>query len=548
MGDIVSDFDGIVIGGGHNGLTCAAYLALAGARIAVVERSPKVGGGTSTSELTAPGFHSNVCANYFHGIDASPILDDLELSSRGFDIEVPEVQQAFLYSDGRAIVVHTEAERTAASIGRFSARDADEFLTRSARYQALRPLLVASAYNAPRDVPALAATATSQGLIPADTLEELNALSARRPYEVIDEAFEAEQLRVLLKKQIHVIQGTNAPGFGGIFPPMLANLSRTCMPRGGSGLFADTLAGIVAEHGGEVLVDHHVSRIVVDQGRAIGVEVVADGGEPSLIEASDFVVSAVDFPQIVQLAGGEHFPAEVRAKAEDWDWFSGHSLVTLHLALNEPPAYTAMDFDQDVDRAFNISFGADDSAGIEESMRQLDDGQFPTIMAGNGACNSKIDPSYAPEGKHVAFWWPFASYSVDGDPANWQKRRGEYEAKVTDYWRRYAPNLDDSNIIASYLRTPFDVAEENLSMRFGSVRMGPYTSTQIGESRPHPDLADYRVPTIAGLYHCGSSSPNGGGVNGAPGYSAAGVIADDVGLDRWWPRMTVERARALTHR
>jgi phytoene dehydrogenase-like protein len=544
----MADFDGVVIGGGHNGLTCAAYLARAGARVAVIERSGSVGGGTSTRELTAPGFLSNSCANYFHGIDASPVLQDLELSSHGFDIALPEVQQAFLYSDDRALVVHTEAERTAESIGRFSSRDAAEFLARSQRYQTMRPLLVANAYNSPRDAAAIAASATSEGLIPADILEELGALGSQRPYDAIDAAFETEQLRVLLKKQIHVIQGTNAPGFGGIFPAMLANLSRTCMPLGGSGRFADALARIVTDNGGEILIGHHVSKVVVDQGRAVGVEVATDGGEPTSIEVNDFVVSAVDFPQIVQLAGGEHFPDEVRAKADDWDWISGHSLVTIHLALNEPPAYTSAEFDPDVARAWNIAFGVDDTAELEASMRQLDAGQFPTIMAGNGACNSKLDPSYAPEGKHVAFWWPFASYSVDGDPKNWNTRREEYAEKVLDYWRRYAPNLDDDNIIASYLRTPVDVAEDHLNMRFGSVRMGPYTSGQIGESRPHPDLADYRVPTIAGLYHCGSSSPNGGGVNGAPAYSAAGIIADDVGLDRWWPRMTVERARALTRR
>jgi phytoene dehydrogenase-like protein len=82
-------------------------------------------------------------------------------------------------------------------------------------------------------------------------------------------------------------------------------------------------------------------------------------------------------------------------------------------------------------------------------------------------------------------------------------------------------------------------------MRFGSARMGGYTAEQFGITRPHPDMADYRVPWVDGLYHCASTSPNGGGVNCAPGYNAAGIIAEDLGMDRWWPRMTLAYAAEL---
>jgi phytoene dehydrogenase-like protein len=537
----MAEYDGIVIGAGHNGLTCAAYLARAGARVAVLERGDHIGGGTDTSELTAPGFQHNTCANYFHGFDASPVYRDLELGDYGFDFVVPQVQQAYLFSDDRALVIHDEVERTAASVGRFSSRDAGSFRELHARYEAMRGLLVASLYSPPRDVPALAAAAISEGLLRADVAEELNTLRSLRPYDAIDGAFEDEHVRILFKKLIHVIQGTNAPGFGGIFPAMFANLRRTCMAVGGSRSFPEALAAVVKAHGGDVLTNRHVSGIVGEDGRASGV--LLDGDD--FLEAELFVLSAIDFPQMVNVVGPEHFPEEVRAKAQGWNWTGGHSLVTLHLALNEPPLYNATDFDEDVARAYNISFGVDDTDGLRLAFEEIEAGAFPTRLVGNGACNSLFDPSYAPPGKHVAFWWPFASYSVDGDPGNWESRREEYLRSILDYWRRYAANLNDDNIVAADLWTPLDIARQNLSMRYASVRMGPYTADQIGENRPHPDLADYRVPSVEGLYHCGSTSPNGGGVNGAPGYSAAGVIVDDMGLERWWPTMSVALAQSL---
>jgi phytoene dehydrogenase-like protein len=543
----MAEFDGIVIGGGHNGLTCAAYLARAGARVAVLEHGPAIGGGTVTRELTGPGYMNNSCANYFIGFDASPITSDLELADHGFEYLVPEVQQAFLFSDERALVVHDEIDRTAEALGRFSSRDATEFRRRFERYEALRPLMVASMFSPPREVPSLAASAVADGLVPADVVEELGALRGLRPYDAIDEAFESEPIRVLLKKLIHVIQGTNAPGFGGIFPAMLVNLRRMCLPVGGSARLPEALASVVRANGGEVLTGTHVSRVVVEHGRAIGVE-IEDGAERRALDADEFVVCAIDFPQMVGMLPGEMVPADVRSKADGWDWTGGQSLVTLHLALEEPPAYHATAYDPDVARAYNVSFGVDDSAGIVEAMRQLESGEFPELLVGNGACNSLFDPSYAPDGKHTAFWWPFASFAVDGDPSNWEARRDEYAERILDYWRRYAGNLTDENLVATALWTPYDVTQNNLSMQHGSVRMGPYTADQIGENRPHPDLADFRVPTVTGLYHCGSTSPNGGGVNGAPGYGAAGVIADDAGFDRWWPQMTVYRARELTSR
>jgi phytoene dehydrogenase-like protein len=159
--------------------------------------------------------------------------------------------------------------------------------------------------------------------------------------------------------------------------------------------------------------------------------------------------------------------------------------------------------------------------------------KFPKVLMGNGACNSQFDPGYAPAGKHVAFWWPFAPYSVDGGPQEWERNRAGYTQRVLDYWRIY----EGDNLLGTHLFTPLDVEKLNANMRQGAVRVGAYIPNQLGINRPHPLMPGSRTP-VEGLYLCGSSSGNGGGINGAAGYIAANAIAEDLKLKRPWTPVT----------
>jgi phytoene dehydrogenase-like protein len=535
------DADVIVIGGGHNGLTCAAYLSKSGLRVTVLEKESEVGGGTGTRELTLPGFRHNSCANYFHGFELYPVARDLELHRYGFEYLTPDVQQAYLFVSGRAVVIHRDLEATKASIARFSSRDAQTWQSLTERFHPALPLFIASQFTPPAEGSSLAASALAQGMVRSALAEELAGLSKMKPYDAVDTYFEDEHIRVLFKKLIHVVQATNSPGVASMLPAFFLNLTRNSLAKGGSQNFPDALAKIVVANGGTILPDSGVRQVLVDSGRAFGVEL--DGGET--IVASEAIVSAVDFTQLVEMLDSSHVPAPVKAKADDWDWNSGGSLATLHLALRNAPDYRASEYDPDVARAYNLSFGADDSAQLGESMGDVIEGRFPRLPVGNGACNTLHDPSYTEGDGHVAFWWPFAPYAVDGSPSNWDTRREEYQDLLLQSWRSLAPNLDDDNVLGVYLRTPLDVSRGNAAMRNGAVRMGPYTPAQSGANRPHPDLADYRFPGLAGLYHASGTSPNGGGVSGAAGYCAAGVIADDLMVDRWWPRMTLSYATEL---
>jgi phytoene dehydrogenase-like protein len=158
--------------------------------------------------------------------------------------------------------------------------------------------------------------------------------------------------------------------------------------------------------------------------------------------------------------------------------------------------------------------------------------KFPDHPIGNGACNSLFDPTYAPAGKHVAFWWPFAPYSLPDGPEAWDRRKKEYTERLLEVWREYAPNLTQANVLGASLFTPLDIERRNVNMVKGAVRMGAYIPSQLGINRPHPLMADSRSP-IQGLYLCGSSN-HGGGANGGPGYNAANAIAEDLKLRRPW--------------
>ena len=231
------------------------------------------------------------------------------------------------------------------------------------------------------------------------------------------------------------------------------------------------------------------------------------------------------------MAGESHFPAPITDKLANWHW-GDHSLVTLHLALNTPPRYASAKFDPDIERAFNVFFGFDDTEQVARCFDQCRRGEFPDVPMGNGACNSLFDPTYAPAGKHVAFWWPFAPYALPGGPAEWDRRKDEYTARLLEVWRGYAPNLTASNVLATHLFTPLDIERRNSSMKNGAVRLGAYIPSQLGINRPHPLLAGNRTP-IEGLYLCGSSN-HGGGANGGPGYNAANAIAIDLKINRPW--------------
>lgn len=208
----MSEFDGVIVGGGHNGLTCAAYLAKAGLSVAVVERNDVAGGGCSTQELTLPGFRHNTHSSY-HFLEEGPVPADLELQRYGLSYVYPETQHATIFRDGRAITVYTDPKRTAESFARFSKADAKRWLELYERYaEAARDLMNGFLYSGPLPPPVLAER------LKGDLGRDLMSYMPLSLYEAVDRNFESDQVRVLFKSFLHAISIEDVPGTGGFFP------------------------------------------------------------------------------------------------------------------------------------------------------------------------------------------------------------------------------------------------------------------------------------------------------------------------------------------
>jgi len=518
----MATFDGVIVGAGHNSLTLGAYMARAGLKVCVVEAAPHIGGGCSTADAALPGFRCNLHSNFYIAFSGSPLMRDLELARYGFAYIEPPVQNGVAMRDGTALTIHKDIEKTCASIARFSRRDAESFRYLNETYAVkMRPFFTSLLYNPPLAPDEIRARLTGpEG-------REFLAHAPLDLFQAVDRHFEDQRIRTLFKLLMHVTTGENVPGTGLIFPMILASITHLALPVAGSASLAHALARVIEAGGGSIRTGSPVREIVVESNRATGVR-LADG---TRIDAARFVASGIDAPGTLALAGGEHFPAEVREKLANWHW-GDHSLVTIHLALNEPPAYAAAKFDPDIDRAFNIFFGFDDTDQVVRCFEQCKASEFPDFPMGNGACNTLFDPTYAPQGKHAAFWWPFAPYALPGGPEEWDRRTPEIAARLLEVWRGYAPNLTDDNVLATFLFTPIDIERGDAAMRRGAVRLGAYVPSQLGINRPHPLLAKNRTP-VEGLYLCGSSC-HGGGANGGPGYNAANAIVADLKLARPW--------------
>ncbi|HJP13963.1 MAG TPA: NAD(P)/FAD-dependent oxidoreductase [Nitrospinota bacterium] len=532
----MGNYDGIMIGAGHNALVCAAYMARSSLKVGIFESEEEIGGGSSTLEYLLPGYRSNMHANFFIGLDDFPIMSDLDLGRYGFRWLTPPVQHAALFRDGSAIVLHRDPEKSAASIARFSEKDAKTFRELHQRYAVeLGPLMRSFLFHTP--------------LPPAEIAERVQGekgrdLLAFAPMSIsgaIDAHFEHPRLRTLFKLFAHAITVEDEPGTGMFFPGLFSTQTTLGLPCGGALELPRALEKLVVEQGGEVHRSSRVREVIREGGRAAGG--VLDDGSRHL--ANKFVASGLNAPASIRLAGEDAFPGEVNEKIRTWDW-GFHSLMTLHIATSERPVYRAEEYDPAVGESFNIIFGADTDEEVEQNAQERRAGKIPTRPMGNGSCNSQHDPSYTPDGGHVAFWWPGAPYSIEGKgPEKWDEIQEEMTGRLLDVWREYAPNLTGDTLRAAKLFTPLDIERGNSNMVNVAVRMGAYKKDQLGVNRPHPLLSGLRTP-LEGFYLCGSSC-QGGGLNGAPGYNAAGVIADDLNLEKWWTPLPAPELSEAVH-
>lgn len=514
------DYDGLILGTGHNGLILQSYLGRARLKTLAVDRRAVAGGGLATIEDPRyPGFLHNTHAFFQRAITAMPWYADLDLERHGARYIEPELNVALLTSDGRALEWWTDIARTVESFAAFSPRDAETLR----RWQhdfvpIVRDILVPESRRPP--LPPQERRALLSRTAEGRRLLEVSALS---PLEFVTREFEhpAVQAGLLFFNGLREVD-LRVKGFGHHIAALLASPAKAQMSHGGTAALARALEASVHETGGAIRLMTEPARIIVENGRAAGIET----REGERITAR-FVVSSLNPTQtFVDLLDESLVPREIRAAAQRFQYNLLAPLFALHLNLREPPRYRAAAAHGELVQAFMVIMGLDHVDQFLEIVRHHEQGTIPpTVMW--GACPTLFDPSQAPAGQHTAFMWEKLPYRLNRDPRNWDSVRDAHGRDMLKLWAQHAPNLEGA-VIDSFTRSPLDVERCLPNMREGDLLVGAFTNDQIGYHRPFRGAGEYRTH-IPQLYLCGSSSHPGGNVTGLPGYNAAQVILSDLG-------------------
>lgn len=512
--------DFIVVGAGHNSLITAAYLARAGLRVLVLEGYDTIGGDTITEELTLPGFRHDSCSSAHVLIQSNPLLreNELGLDRYGLEYLFPDPALVIPFPDGESITMFRDRERTAAEFARYSRRDAEAYRQLLADWDSVKATVNRGNQQAPLPPSEAAAAleATPKGM-------EMARVRMSSALDVVCERFEDEHVRAfLLWMAMMTAQPIDRPYTG--FLPFSLTSGRQAYswttPRGGSGMLPQALAALIAEHGGAIETGRWAERVLVDDGRAVGVR-TRDGME---YRARRGVVSTVHLKHLPAVVGTEHLGEEFVRGVERWH--AGITFFASHYALAEAPRYRTHDGD-----TTSVAMGAAGSAAnLVAACRDFHKGRLhlddPMLLC---VCSSVADPSRAPEGKHTLKVISYLPYELPEGPEHWDAIKEAVADRLLDHLRTLAPNLTDDVILARHVESPLDLERRNPHNWRGSCHGGDQDPSQDGFMRPMPGYSHYRSP-VSGLYLTGACTHPGGSVSGAPGRNAARVILQDLGL------------------
>src|SRR5262245_3768187 len=432
-------YDGIIIGAGHNGMILQAYLGKAGLKVLTIERKTLAGGGLSTLEDPRhPGFLHNTHAFFQRAITTMPWYADLDLERHGARYIEPELNVALLTKDGGMLGWWTDIERTARSFEQFSVRDA---ATLRRWHQEFVPIV--------QNI--LAWEAKSPPLPPGDRRKLLERSAAGRrllevsalsPLEFVQQEFEHPTVRagLLFFNGLREVD-LRVRGFGHHIAALLASPAKAQMSRGGTAALARALEAAVRDAGGDFRLMTEPKRIVVEGGRAVGVE-TQDG---EFVRARHFVASSLNPHQtFLDLLDDTLVPPAIRDQVNGFQYNLLAPLFALHLNLREPPKYAACAKYPELAQALMVIMGLDHVDQFGDIVGHHDAGTIPpTVMW--GACPTVFDPSQAPAGRHTAFMWEKLPYRLRGNP-EWTGVGDQHGRTMLELWLRHAPNIADAVI------------------------------------------------------------------------------------------------------
>ena len=526
-----STYDAIVVGGGHNGLTAAAYLARGGLRTLVLERRDVVGGACVTEEI-APGVRAST-TSYIASMLRPEVIRDLELGKRGLRMIACEPGLQSVFEDGTVLPWWTDHERTVEEWSRISATDAQTFDRIDRRLKHLASYLQGFFLEEPPDVNARGLGKIKEGwrilkrfrAIKGDEITDLASFLTGSLGEFLDRHFESEYIkRMYLANNVY---GMHSPPYRpgtsiGLLFHLLSGGDDEVQGFyghviGGMGAITQAMADAARQYGAEIRTNAPVGKIVQHGGRVTSVA-LEDGTE---LTARTVLSNADPKRTFLTLMDKGDVPEEFRLSVEGIKMAGPCAKV--NLALAEEPRFTGMPADADPNRR-SLATLVPTLEGAERMYDVAKWGEIPEELWVDCVVASNVDPTLAPEGTHVMTCFvQYVPYSLR--TGTWDGQRDALGARVLDTVTRYAPNVSAA-VTAMQVLTPLDL-ERTYGLTEGNIFHGDLNIEQLFFMRPVPGWSNFRTP-VSGLYLCGAGVHPGGGVTGAPGYAVAHKVLKDL--------------------
>ncbi len=535
----MQSYDIIIIGAGHNGLVCAAYLLKAGYTVLLLEKRSVPGGAATTEEALpkeAPGFKFNLCAIDHEFIHLGSVVEELELAKYGLEYLFCDPVVFCPHPDGKYFLGHRSVEKTCAEIARYSARDAQkyaefiEYWTRVIR--AMSPM-----FNAPPRSLLDIAGNFDLGKV-KDLLSVVGSTHKALDFvrtmlssaeDLMQEWFDSEFLKaplVRLSAELGVPPSQKNLGIGTMMMA-LRHDPGMARPKGGTGALVQALVNRVKATGGEILCDQSVKQVLVDQGRAVGVR-LANGSE---YRATKGVISNIDakrlFLNMVDKADVDAANPALGERLERRIVNNNETILKVDLAMSEPLKFIHHDHKDEY--LIGSVLIADSVRHVEIAHTDPAIGKIPDADPSLYVVQpTMLDPSMAPDGKHTVWIEFFAPYQIAGLEGTGHNGTGwtddlkhKVADRIVDKLAEYAPNVKTA-AIARRVESPAELGE-----RLGALKGNYYhidmTLEQMVFFRPLPEIANYKTP-IDGLFLTGAGTHPGGSISGMPGRNCARVF------------------------
>ncbi|OUL32783.1 beta-carotene ketolase [Nostoc sp. 106C] len=535
----MQEYDVVIIGAGHNGLVCAAYLLKAGYSVLLLEKRSVPGGAATTEECLpqeAPGFKFNLCAIDHEFIHLGPVVEELELEKYGLEYLECDPVVFCPHPDGKYFLAHKSLEKTCAEIARYNERDAKKYAEFTDYWQRALGAMIPM-FNAPPksiidilgnyDITKLKDLFSVIGS-PNKTLDFIRTMLTSAE-DLLNEWFDEEFLKAPLARlaaELGAPPSQKTIAIGAIMMAMRHNPGMA-RPRGGTGALVKALVNLVTSKGGVILTDQHVEKVLIDDKKAVGVRV----GGGTEYRAKYGVISNIDakrlFLQMTDKSDIDAVDPDLWERLERRIVNNNETILKIDLALNEPlhfPYHAHKD-----EYLIGSILIADSVTHVEQAHSKCTLGEIPdSDPSMYVVMPSALDPTLAPPGKHTVWIEFFAPYQIAGAEGTGLKGTGwtdelknKVADRVVDKLATYAPNVKNATI-ARRVESPAELGE-----RLGSYKGNYYhvdmSLDQMVFFRPLPEIANYKTP-IDNLFLTGAGTHPGGSISGMPGRNCARVF------------------------